>query len=433
MKDTYPLRREKIGEEVFFSSLRDSRFKTDLLTLNFVLPLKRETVTENALIPLVLEKGSASFPAYRTFSMELNRLYGASVGAGCSKIGDNEILTLSISTLDDAYALKGEKLLKTCGELLCGLLFDPVLEDGLLAHENLELQKQYLWDSIEAEKNDKRSYALGQTLRLLFENDPCGLRKLGYTEDLEKLTDRAATDAYLRILSSAQVEIFHVGCGNPGEVKETFASAFSGIGRRPEPLLKTKLAVPDGMFREITEEKPVSQSKLCLGFKTGVGPTHSQLSALRLMNGVLGGTTESKLFLNVREKRGLCYYCSSRSDRTKGILLIDCGVDREKVDEARGAILGELAAIRRGEVTEDELNFARLSLQNGFRSVGETASSLESFYLTQTLLGVEETPFDQCEKLAQVTKEEVAAAAELLELSVSYLLTEDGGEEGADA
>ena len=97
MKDTYPLRREKIGEEVFFSSLRDSRFKTDLLTLNFVLPLKRETVTENALIPLVLEKGSASFPAYRTFSMELNRLYGASVGAGCSKIGDNEILTLSIS------------------------------------------------------------------------------------------------------------------------------------------------------------------------------------------------------------------------------------------------------------------------------------------------------------------------------------------------
>ena len=45
MKDTYPLRREKIGEEVFFSSLRDSRFKTDLLTLNFVLPLKRETVT----------------------------------------------------------------------------------------------------------------------------------------------------------------------------------------------------------------------------------------------------------------------------------------------------------------------------------------------------------------------------------------------------
>ena len=103
------------------------------------------------------------------------------------------------------------------------------------------------------------------------------------------------------------------------------------------------------------------------------------------------------------------------------------------MDEARGAILGELAAIRRGEVTEDELNFARLSLQNSFRSVGETASSLESFYLTQTLLGVEETPFDQCEKLARVTKEEVAAAAELLELSVSYLLTENGGEEGADA
>ena len=134
----------------------------------------------------------------------------------------------------------------------------------------------------------------------------------------------------------------------------------------------------------------------------------------------LGGLGEIGRNMNVIEYNG-------------HLLLIDCGVDREKVDEARGAILGELAAIRRGEVTEDELNFARLSLQNSFRSVGETASSLESFYLTQTLLGVEETPFDQCEKLARVTKEEVAAAAELLELSVSYLLTEDGGEEGADA
>ena len=104
-------------------------------------------------------------------------------------------------------------------------------------------------------------------------------------------------------------------------------------------------------------------------------------------------------------------------------MLIDSGVDREKVEEAKEAILNELEAVRRGDFTGEELEFARLSLQNSFRSVGDSASGLDSFYLTQTLLGIPETPEDQGEQLAGVTREMVMEAARGVTLDTVYLLT----------
>lgn len=431
MKDSYPLRRERIAEGVWFGSIADSRFKTNLLTLNLVLPLRRETVTENALLPLVLEKGFRLFPTYREFSMKLNRLYGASVNTGCTKLGDNEVLTLSISTVDDAYALAGEALLRESAEILCGLLLDPVLRGGVLEPENLALQKQYLTDSIQAEINEKRSYAMGRALSIMFENEPYGLRKLGYVEDMDGITPESATAAYGSILETARIEILHVGTGNPAVAREVFAAAFQRVRRRPGELARTVIAKAGGSPKNVVEEKKVSQSKLCLGFKTGVGPDHPQLSAFRLMNSVLGGSPSSKLFLNVREKRSLCYYCASHSDRLKGILLIDCGVEADKVEETKEAIFAELDAIRRGDITGEELEFARLSLQNSFRSVGETPYSMEAFYLTQTLLGMEETPLEQSDRLDRITREDVAAAAALPGLDTVYVLT--GQREEAEA
>ena len=428
MNHPYPLRREKIADGVWFGSIVDSRFKTNLLTLNLALPLTRLTVTGNALLPQVLEKGYRLHPTYREFSMHLNRLYGAAVHAGCTKIGDNEVLTLSISSIDDVYALEGEPLLRECAGILCGLLLDPVLENGLLEPRNLALQRQYLIDSILAEINEKRAYALSRTLSLMFPDDPFGLPRQGFVEDAEKITPLSATEDYRRILDTARVEILHVGCGDPAPAKEVFQNAFRDLKRAPIPLTPTAAAVPGKTIREETEEMQVSQSKLCLGFKTGVDAHHPMLSAVRMMNSVLGGTPTSKLFLKVREEKSLCYYCASRSDRTKGILMIDSGVERCQAQEAKEAILEQLEAVRKGDITDEEMEFAKLSLQNSFRSVGETPYTLDAFYLTQTLLDVQETPEEQAEKLETVTREDVAAAAQLARLDTVYLLAGENRE-----
>ena len=158
------------------------------------------------------------------------------------------------------------------------------------------------------------------------------------------------------------------------------------------------------------------------------------LNPMRMMTAILGGTPTSKLFLNVREKQSLCYYCGANLDRTKGVILIDSGVRPDNAEKAKAAIFAEVEAMRKGDFTEEDMHFALLSLQNTFRSVEESPFSVESYYRAQKVFGITETPEDQCIGLAAVTKEDIIRAANMMQLDTVYLLngTGQGEEEQAD-
>ena len=141
-----------------------------------------------------------------------------------------------------------------------------------------------------------------------------------------------------------------------------------------------------------------------------------------MMSTVFGGTPHSRLFLNVREKMSLCYYCASRYDTNKGILLVESGVEEENVEKAREAILQQLEEIRQGNITEEELTFAKLSMVNGLHSVEDYLSGTESWYLSQTFHPRTITPEQSAEEMRQVTKEQVVAAAKSCILDAVYIM-----------
>ena len=80
--------------------------------------------------------------------------------------------------------------------------------------------------------------------------------------------------------------------------------------------------------REVSEKMEVAQSKLVLGFRTGKIQAEEK-PAFKLMAAIFGGTPHSKLFLNVREKLSLCYYCAARCNINKGFLLVESGVETQ--------------------------------------------------------------------------------------------------------
>ena len=319
MKETFL--REPIGDHVYFGSVRDERYKTNLLAVNLILPLRRETMTGNALVPMILEKGYEDYPTFQAFSKKLNLMYGASAGSSISKIGDKAVLTLMVSVIDDNYALSGELLLKESAEVLMGMLLRPAMKKGLFDEKTLMLQKQYLIDTIESEINDKRRYALMKTVSLMFEGEAFGEDRFGTVEGVKDITAEETAAAYRRIIDEATVEILHVGMGDPSCAKEVCKKAFAGLTRHPADLPATEIQIGSGGVKNVTEQFNVTQSKLCLGFKTDVQPDSTLLNPMRMAVAILGGTPTSKLFLNVREKKSLCYYCAARFDRTKGIMM----------------------------------------------------------------------------------------------------------------
>ena len=93
----------------------------------------------------------------------------------------------------------------------------------------------------------------------------------------------------------------------------------------------------------------MTQGKLALGFRTGGSSIwEDDYPALMMLNALYGGTTTSKLFLNVREKRSLCYYASSQLEKLKGLMLVSSGVEFDKKQEAQDEILAQLENCRQG-------------------------------------------------------------------------------------
>ena len=148
--------------------------------------------------------------------------------------------------------------------------------------------------------------------------------------------------------------------------------------------------------------------------------------AMRLAVAMLGGTPSSKLFLNVREKQSLCYYCSASYNSMKGIVLVQSGVEEENLGKAREAILEQLGAMQRGDFTDEEIAAAKMSILNSYRTISDSLGAQAGWYLTQTLTGRPQTLEEAAAAIEAVTREELVRASNRIALDTVYSLTGEG-------
>ncbi|MEG0571027.1 MAG: insulinase family protein, partial [Oscillospiraceae bacterium] len=322
--------RNELSKGVFFNSIIDNRFKTNRISVNFIVPLDKKYVTINALIPFILRKGSRKLPDFTAFSAALENLYGASADCDIMKLGDNQVLTLSISSIDDKFTFeKNDDLIQNLSNIIADMTLDPVIINDGFDEKEVELEKNALIDTIEAEINEKRIYALNNTVKLMCENEPYGIPKYGYKEDVGTINSISAYNAYMRLIKTARIEIMFTGCGDYEKTYSVFLERFKNIDRLQINDSITSTHKFSGSIKTKNELMSVTQSKMVIGFSSDIKEKENMLAAARLMVCVLGGTPTSKLFLNVRERLSLCYYCAARFDKYKGILLIYCGVEKE--------------------------------------------------------------------------------------------------------
>ena len=415
------LKTQSIKDGVYFSSISDERYKSNRISVNFILKLDADSASENALFPYILEKSCEDYPDPTDFSRNLDRLYGAAVGGSVKKIGDLQILSLAVSYLDDKFAFDGENMTELMAKILAGAALRPYLPNGGFSSGVFAVEKQNLIDLIESEINEKREYAISRAQEIMGRGEPYGINKLGDRQSAEKLTAEGVLNAYKNAVKSARIEIMFVGCSSGEAAFEVFKSEFGKVERAYKQEISSAPALISNEVKTQTDRFDVAQSKLVLGFKAQ--QTQEDIDSLRVMTALYGGTPVSKLFLNVREKMSLCYYCAARYDRIKGVVLVDSGVETDNVEKAKKEILNQLEEIKKENISEEELEFTKLSLKNSFKTIGDSAAGLESWYLGQRVAGTQFAPSDEAKKVDAVTKEDIVKAAKLLKLDTVYLLT----------
>ena len=130
-------------------------FKTNLISIIITTPLKRKTITKNALIPFLLKRGSKNYPTYEEISLKLEELYGADMIFGIDKVGDNHILKITAQSINNEYTLNGEDLIKDLIDLLIEVTFNPYMENGKFKETALDTEKLHLKELIEGKINNK--------------------------------------------------------------------------------------------------------------------------------------------------------------------------------------------------------------------------------------------------------------------------------------
>ncbi len=414
-----------IADGVRLCAVQTGRFKTNRLIVSMALPLEGD-IAARALLPFLLRRSCREYSDFRTLSGHLDTLYGAALGAGVRKMGEVQILELTINTIDDRFALGGESITAEAAKLLCDLLFAPNLNaDGCFPEQNVEAEKRLLLERMRSEDDDKGVYARRRCQEIMCADEPFGRNRYGTEAQIRSLTGERVYAAWREVLDSATIQVTLCAGGGAEQVESLLRSRFAPIERHVAPL--HTCFIPDAQeVKTVRETQALMQGTLVLGFRCGMTNADDMDPAISVMTDIFGGGTYSKLFSVVREKMSLCYYCRARLNRDKGILLVASGIETENEDKAREAILAQLEEMRTGQFTQEMFNSSIRSLCDSIRSYNDAPDMLCSWYVQQMFRPSLKTPEQRIREYAAVQLEQIRPAAEKMTLDTVFMLAGTG-------
>ena len=404
--------------------IRNSRFKTTLISFNFYLPLKKESVANNALLPFLLTTCGKKYPDFSRLNYKLSKLYGAELCASAEKIGDFQLLKIGISVIDDKYALDTDESICTQAcEMLLSLIFEPSVQNGSFLREDVEREKRKAIEHIRGELSDKRVYARTRMTEEMFKGKPYGIPKCGKKQDVEKVTGESLYNAWENMLKSAFVRVNVISSSLPENLFKNISSAFENTVR--ENITDCRLNTPARKavkVKNIVERMEVNQGKLVMGFTSRMHGNDEQTAPLLVMCDIFGGGPYSRLFTNVREKMSLCYYCQASCVRVKGILSVDSGVDESNTEKAQQEIMNQLEIMKNGDFSDFEFESSKKSIIDSLKSYDDSPYAIDIWYSLKIASDTPISPQEMTQLVSRVDKKAVKDAANGIFLNTVFCL-----------
>lgn len=399
--------------------IENNRFSTTHISVNLYLPLKNETIAVNALLPYVLSSCCKDYPDFSTLNLRLCELYGADVGGVADKIGDTQLLKFFSFCVEDQAIPDAIPVTEQACDLLFSMIFEPSAQNESFFDADVERERRLTLEKIAGIINDKRTYAISRIVKEMYKGEPFGQLKTGSYEDVAKIDGKALYNAWSEAISTAEITIQVIGKKLPEGLFERLASKLSGFKRRPVKIKAATPKKPNTEVSRITENMDVSQGKLVMGFCTDLVGHDKETAFLAVFADLFGGGPYSKLFKNVREKLSLCYYCAARPNRSKGYLLVDCGVEPNNAERAESEILNQLEEIKKGDLTAEDLAASIRSLKDSLICLNDSQAALDNWY-SMRISDTPVSPEDYISIIESVTLEDVIKASKLYTLDTVY-------------
>ena len=369
-------------------------------------------------------------PTQEEISKELEGMYGASFNCGLDKIGDNHILKFYIECLNDDFTLNNnEKMLNKSLEKIFELVFNPYTENGKFKDIYVEQEKDNIKQRINAKVDNKALYAKARCVEEMYKGDPAGLYTYGYVEDLEKINSQNLYEYYNKLINECKIDIFVSG---NTEFEDSKASILENEDyktlkeRQPNYIINNITTKEEQEQKYVEEKQNVGQGKIVIGCdlifdEQDIKDKNLKYYAL-IYNGLLGGSANSKLFQNVREKASLAYTVSSNYVRFKSNIFINAGIEFENYDKTIKIIKEQLESLKNGEFTDEELENEKKSILSGISLITENQDSELIYYFGQEIVNSNSSIEEYKKEIQNTSRENVLNIASKIKINTIYFL-----------
>lgn len=417
--------KEEIKQGITIHKINTNKFKTNLFAIFLTSKLNKEDVTKNALLTAVLRRGTSKMPTQEEISKNLENMYGASFDCGVEKTGDNHVLKFYLESINNEFLPSEENLSKECIDILIDIVFNPIIENGAFKQEYVDGEKENLKQIIEGKIDNKAKYALDRCIEEMYKDEPYGVYKYGYIDDLGKITASNLYEYYQEFIKRVKIDIFVSGDLNNNilnEIKEN--ETIMQLNERnaeynvnKENGEKTRIQEPN----VVSESMQIAQGKLILGLDVLDNKKESKYST-SLYNIILGGSANSKMFQNVREKASLAYTAGSTYLRQKDNIFIKCGIDIPNYEKTVELIKEQLTQMKNGEFTDEDIENAKTLVDASVGSISESQDSEITYYFSQELSDEFVSTEDYINKINNVSKEQIVEVANKIQINTIYFL-----------
>ncbi|BAR82833.1 zinc protease [Bacillus thuringiensis serovar tolworthi] len=402
------------------------KYKTNTFVFRFKAPLNEETVTERALLPYVLQSATEKLPSVIRLRQYLEELYGSSLAVDVSKKGEDHIISIYVDIANEVYLHDAPPLFEKALSMLLDIVLHPATEGNGFLSSIVESEKRALLQRIEATYDDKMRYANERLIEEMCKVEPYRLSANGKKESVMSITNESLYQYYQKVLAEDEMDLYIIG--DISENAVDLVSKYFSISTRPVRERNVLLHRRNNEEKEVVEKQELKQSKLHIGYRTFVTYKDEDYFALQLFNGLFGGFSHSKLFVNVREKNSLAYYAASRFESHKGLLFVMSGIEAKNYEKAVEIIKEQMLAMQNGEFSEEEIHQTKSVIQNQILEAIDTPRGFVEM-LYHGIISDRTRPVEEwLTGIESVTKEEIVKVAKNIELDTIYFLQGTEGE-----
>ena len=414
----------EIKRGIKLHTIKTDKFKTNLIAIMLTTKLNRENVTKNALIPAVLRRGTKSLTTQEEINKKLEKMYGASLDCGLDKTGDNQVLKFYIETVNDEFLPQdAENMLKTSLEKIFEFVFNPYLENGYFKKEYVEQEKENLTQIINGKIDNKARYSLDRCIEEMYKDKPFGLYKYGYVEDMKDINEKNLYEYYQKLMNECKIDIFVSGIidEETDDIIKNNEDIIKLCDRNPQYNEPEIMAKKSEKENEVQESMDVTQGKLIIGMDLDIDDDSFRFDVM-IYNSIFGGSANSKLFQNVREKASLAYTASSSYYRFKNNIFINCGIEIKNYEKALEIIKQQIDDMKKGDFTDEEVENAKKGIIASIKTIDDEQDTEITYFFSQELSKSKCNIEQYIEKISEVTKDKVVEVANKVSINTVYFL-----------